>query len=53
MKRNELKEYIFSKGYKIFRIKARNILEAKIKAEEKFGKGCKFSYISKIIFVDI
>lgn len=53
MKRNELKEYIFSKGYKIFRIKARNILEAKSKAEEKSGKGCKFINISKIIFVDI
>lgn len=53
MKRNELKEYIFSKGYNIFRIKARNILEAKSKAEEKSGKGCKFINISKIIFVDI
>lgn len=53
MKSNELKEYLFSKGYKIFHIKDRNILEAKMKAEEKHGKGCKFINISKIIFVDI
>lgn len=53
MKSNELKEYLFSKGYKIFHIKARNILEAKRKAEEKHGKECKFINISKIIFFDI
>lgn len=53
MKSYELKEYIFSKGYKMFRIKSRNILEAKTEAEEKNGKGCKFITISKIIFVDI
>jgi hypothetical protein len=53
MKSNELKEYLFSKGYKIFRVKGMNILEAKTKAEEKHGKGCKFMNISKIIFIDI
>ena len=53
MKSNKLKEYLFSKGYKIFHIKARNILEAKSKAKEKSGKGCKFITISKVIFVYI
>lgn len=53
MKSYELKEYIFSKGYNTFRIKARNILEAKSKAKEKSGKGCKFITISKVIFVDV
>ena len=53
MRSDELKEYLFSKGFKIFHIKARNILEAKKKATEKHGKGCKFINISKIIFIDI
>lgn len=47
MKGYELKEYIFSKEYKTFRVKARNILEAKTKAEEMHGKGCKFIKIVK------
>jgi hypothetical protein len=38
MKSNELKEYLFSKGYKIFHIKASNILEAKTKAEKSMVK---------------
>lgn len=53
MRSNELKEYLFSKGYKIFQIKAKTILEAKKKAIKKHGEGCKFIKISKIIFVDI
>lgn len=53
MKSYELKEYLFSRGDKIFHIKARNILEAKTKAKKKHGEGCKFINISKIIFVDI
>ena len=53
MRSDELKEYLFSKGFKIFHIKARNILEAKKKAIKKHEKGCKFIKISKIIFVDI
>ena len=38
MKSDELKEYIFSKGYKIFQIKARIYLKLKRKRWKSTGK---------------